>query len=234
MRHITGIALAAALLLFAPSSAQAQAPEDHLHFSFGGGFTSPNSDVRDRLGNGYNILFTVQYDLTRFVGIEGFLSTNSLGDTQLSIPVSAAPFASPIPREFGANMTIQLATANLVVAKPAGAIRPYGLAGMGVYDRPVEITTNTIGWVSGYCDPWLYVCVGGEFTEVQEVIGRRSSTDFGVNLGGGANFGYFFTELRYHYIWGPTIEPRQVDSAAPIVTRKINGRFVAISFGVRF
>jgi hypothetical protein len=233
MRHITAIALAAGLLGLAPIDALAQAPEDHLHFSFGGGPTVPHSEVRDRLGNGYNIQFSVGYDLTRVITLEGFLSTNNFGDTEFLIPVRSAPGGSPIPQEFFVSMTTQLATANLVVQKPTGYIRPYGLAGLGVYDRPVELSTSITGFVSGYCDPFLYVCVGGELSTVEEVIGRRSSTDFGVDVGGGVNVSLFFVELRYHYIWGPTIE-LPLASSVSAESRKLNGKFLAFSFGVRF
>src|SRR4029434_8889945 len=103
MQPIAGIALAAVLLLLAPSGAVAQAPDGHFHVSFGAGPTVPNSGVRDRLGNGYNILFAVEYDMTPLVSIEGFLSTNNLGDKELPIPVSTTPFTPPTTREFSAS-----------------------------------------------------------------------------------------------------------------------------------
>ena len=33
-------------------------------------------------------------------------------------------------------MNMQYGTANVVLQKPDGAVRPYGLVGMGVYYRP--------------------------------------------------------------------------------------------------
>ena len=42
--------------------------------------------------------------------------------------------------------------------------------------------------------------------QVENVVGERSSTDFGMVFGGGVRFGAFYAELRYHYIWGPTID----------------------------
>ena len=77
---------------------------------------------------------------------------------------------------------------------------------MGVYYRPTEITTPGVGYVPGYCDPWWYVCYPGGWVEVDNIVGERSSTDFGMTFGGGVRFGAFYAELRYHYIWGPTIE----------------------------
>jgi hypothetical protein len=234
MRSITAVALAAALWAAIPARALSQPlDEDHLHFAFGGGFTTPDSEVRHRLGNGYHILFGVRFDLTSVVTIEGLLSANNLGDTPVLLPVSVTPAALTVPRDFSANMSVQLATANLVIGRRSGGVRPYAAGGVGVYNRPVEITTTTLGYVSGFCDPWIYVCVGGGVVPVEEVVGRRSSTDVGVDIGGGATLGsIYFAEIRFHYIWGPTIGPPQPE--AGIAPRKIDGTFVAASFGVRF
>jgi len=52
------------------------------------------------------------------------------------------------------------------------------------------------------------------------------------------NFGKFFSELRYHYIWGPTVAENA--PVQPIVgadvppERKANGQFLAVTFGLRF
>jgi hypothetical protein len=103
---------------------------------------------------------------------------------------------------------------------------------MGVYYRPVKVTTPGVGYVPGYCDPWWYVCYPGGFVPVENIVGERSSTDFGMDFGGGANFGTFFAEVRYHYIWGPTIEPE----VNPLATgdQKADGQFFALTFGFRF
>ena len=59
---------------------------------------------------------------------------------------------------------------------------------------------------AGVCDPWWYYCVPGGWVPVENIIGERSSTDFGMDFGGGVRFGKIYAEIRYHYIWGPTIE----------------------------
>ena len=84
---------------------------------------------------------------------------------------------------------MQYGTVNLVVQRPEGGVRPYGLVGMGVYYRPIKVTTPGVGWVPGYCDPWWYVCYPGGWVETENIIGERSSTDFGMDFGGGVNFG---------------------------------------------
>jgi Outer membrane protein beta-barrel domain len=235
MPHTATIALVAGLLLTAlPIDARAQ--EERLHVSFGAGFTAPNSEVRDQLGDGYNFAFGVQFDVTPVIGIQALLSTNDLGDKRLPIPVSLTPTLLSIPTDFIVSMSMQFATANLVVQKPEGSIRPYGLVGAGIYDRPAHVTTNGAGWVREYCDPWWYVCYSGGFVPVTNIVGERSSTDFGMALGAGANFGgTFFAEVRYHHIWGPTIEATQVDSLFATPTpRKVNGQFIASTVGIRF
>ena len=89
-----------------------------------------------------------------------------------------------------------------------------------------------MGYIPGYCDPWWYICYPGGFVPVENVIGERSSTDFGMDFGGGVNFGVVYAEVRYHYIWGPEVDVPNGE-AAP-TKRKANGQFLATTFGVRF
>jgi opacity protein-like surface antigen len=228
---------AAGLLLAAlPSGAQAQ--EQRVNFSIGGGFTTPNSEVRDHLGDGYNFNIGLQVNVTPVIGIEGVYSYNGLGDKQVTLDVSDEPGGPAVPTDFFGSMNMQYGTANLIVQKPDGGVRPYGLVGMGVYYRPIKVSTPGIGYLPGYCDPWWYVCVPGGFVPVENVIGERSSTDFGMDFGGGLNFGNVFAELRYHYIWGPTIEEgtsvQPIPGASVTDARKANGQFLAFTFGFRF
>jgi hypothetical protein len=112
-----------------------------------------------------------------------------------------------------------------------------------VYYRPVTVTTPSVGFVPGYCDPFWYVCYPGGWVETDRIVGERSSTDFGMDFGGGVSFAVgesasIFVETRYHYIWGPTIEVQTpsvpIAGATPPESRKANGQFVPITFGVRF
>ena len=140
MRYKTLVTLAVGALTILPVTAQAQ-----VHVSLGGGLTVPNSEVKDHLGNGFNFNFGVEVKVTPVIGIEGLYSFNGLGDKRISIPVSGTPGGSSVPTDFFAGMNMQYGTANLVVQKPDGAIRPYGLVGMGVYYRPIEVTTPERG-----------------------------------------------------------------------------------------
>jgi opacity protein-like surface antigen len=216
----------------------AQAQEQAVNFSLGGGWTAPNSEVRDRFGDGYNFNVGLQFNVSPVIGLEAVYSFNGLGEKQISIPVSGQPGGSAVPTDFFSNMNMQYGTFSVVAQKPEGSVRPYGLVGMGVYYRPVEVTTPGVGFVPGYCDPWWYVCYPGGFVPVENVIGERSSTDFGMDFGGGVNFGKFFAELRYHYIWGPTIGDPGVNPLPTIgeefIGKKANGQFLQTTFGFRF
>jgi len=237
MRQKTIPALVIAILVgFMGTSAFAQ--DKAGFFILGGGYTAPNSEVRDHLGDGYNFTIGGQFNATPVIGIEGLYSFNGLGSKRITLPVSPTPIAGGVPTDFSADMNMQYGTVNLVVQDPDGGVRPYGVAGMGVYYRPIKVTTPGVGYVPGYCDPWWYVCYPGGFVPVENIVGDRSSTDFGMDFGGGVKFGAFFADARYHYIWGPEVEEQVATlpsaSAAGVTDRKANGQFFQLTFGIRF
>ena len=231
--------IAGLVVMAAPAAAQDQ--DKRGLFIIGGGYSSPNSEVSDHLGDGYNFTIGGQVNVNRKFGIEGLYSFNGLGDKRISVPVFATPLddVAGTPTDFFGSMNMQYGTVAAVVQDPGGKVRPYGLTGMGVYYRPVKVTSPGIGFTPGYCDPFWYVCYPGGFVEVENIIGERSSTDFGMVFGGGVNFGAFFSELRYHYIWGPTVaegptvQPLIVDGDTTS-ERKANGQYLAMTFGLRF
>lgn len=236
MHRKTFVFVAGLVLAAIPLTAQAQ--EKRALFSIGGGFTAPNSDVRDHLGDGYNFTIGLQVNVNPVFAIEGLYSFNGLGEKTRTINIADVPGGPTSPTDLTGSMNMQYGTVSAIIQKPDGSVRPYGLVGMGVYYRPIEVTTPGVGFVPGYCDPWWYICYPGGWVEVQNVIGERSSTDFGMVFGGGVNFGKFFSELRYHYIWGPTVAENA--PVQPIVgadvppERKANGQFLAVTFGLRF
>jgi hypothetical protein len=235
----------ASVVATTPITAQAQ--DTRVHFTFGGGFTAPNSEVRDRLGDGYNFNVGIDVDVTPVVSIEGLYSFNGLGQKQISVPVS--PVVNPlngsgtVPTDFFSDMNMQYGTGSVIFQKPEGTVRPYGLVGMGVYYRPIKVTTPGVGYAPGYCDPWWYVCYPGGWVPVENIVGERSSTDFGMGFGGGVRFGPVYAELRYHFIWGPKIEGVELPSqpivpteppTASLAGKNANGQYLATTFGIRF
>jgi hypothetical protein len=233
----TMILMSAIALLAGPLTTEARAQDKPAYFIIGGGFTMPNSEVRDHLGDGWNFTIGGQFNATPVIGIEALYSFNGLGEKQLSIPVSGTPGGAAIPTDFFADMNMQYGTVSVVFQKPEGSVRPYGVAGMGIYYRPVKVTTPGVGYVGGYCDPYWYVCYPGGFVEVEKILGERSSTDFGMDFGGGLKFGAFFADARYHYIWGPEVEEQVATLPSVAATsgdRKANGQFLTFTFGVKF
>ena len=229
MHSRTAVLFVAMLLAGVPASAQDYKP---VEVTIGGGVTFPNSEVRDHLGDGYNLNFGVTVNVSPIIGIEGLYSFNGLGQKRISIPVSPTPNATTVPTDFFGDMNMQYGTVNLVARKPTGSVRPYFVTGVGVYYRPIKVTTPGVGFVPGYCDPWWYVCFPGGFVPVENIVGERSSTDFGMDFGGGVTFAQsFFAEVRYHYIWGPTIDTTGLGGSE---SRKANGQFLPITFGFRF
>jgi hypothetical protein len=134
MRHKTAFVFVLAASFLAASSVIAQAQDQRVHVSLSGGYTAPNSDVRDRLGDGYNFNFGVDVAINPVVSIEALYSFNGLGDKRISIPVS--PEVNPlegdaVPTDFFGNMNMQYGTTSLIVQAAEGGVRPFGLVGMG-------------------------------------------------------------------------------------------------------
>ena len=231
MRHITRIFTAT--LVVVAFAVDAHAQDKRVNGIISGGYTFTGGEAGERLGDGYNINFGAQVNVTPIISIEALYSFHGIGEEQISIPVSGTPGGGTVPTDFFVSMNMQSGTGAVVFTKPEGTVRPFGLVGMGIYYRPVEVSTPGVGFVPGYCDPWWYVCYPGGFVPVENVVGERSSTDFGMVFGGGANFGPAFAELRYHYIWGPKVESQTIGQTVTD-ERNANGQFLAITFGVKF
>ena len=88
MRHHSILALAVAGII-AVAASDASAQEKPAQFVLGGGYTAPNSEVRDHLGDGYHFNIGAQFNISPIIGIEGLYSFNGLGDKRVSIPVAA-------------------------------------------------------------------------------------------------------------------------------------------------
>jgi opacity protein-like surface antigen len=237
--RLTSSLLALTLVVMA-SPAHAQAVDRVVNWEIGGGYTWTMSDARDVFGDGYNFNFGLTFNVSPIIGIEGLYSYNGLGSKDITFPVSAAPGLAGVPTPFSANMNMQYGTGSLVVKSPREArIRPYGLVGVGIYYRPVEITTPSVGFVPGFCSPWYYYCSPGGFVPTEDVIAERSSTDFGMVFGAGTDFrvgdaASIFVELRWHYIWGPEINTGAVQTITGTNSINANGSFLPLTFGIRF
>jgi opacity protein-like surface antigen len=234
------------VILAAALPASAQDDDKRVNFTLGGGYTFSSGEVNKHLGDGYNINLGLTVNINPIIGIEGLYSFNGLGDKQLSIPVSPTPTSTDtaVPTDFFASMNMQYFTGSVVVRPHAeGKVRPFFLTGIGAYYRPVKVTTPSVGFVPGYCDPYWYVCYEGGFVATDRIVGERSSTDFGMAFGGGVTFQVaestsLFFEVRYHYIWGNKVDvqaaPLPASVTASTTSDNTNSQFLPITFGIRF
>jgi opacity protein-like surface antigen len=229
MLRVGVLTLAAALVAAAPAAAQDEKP---LQINVGGGFTGIYGAASDRIGNGGGFNVGAIYKVNPLIALQGEYSWNGMKKKNLQLPVFATPASTDsVPTDFFADGNMQYGDFNVLVSpKVEGRLAPYGITGIGVYYRPVNVTTPGIGFVT-VCDPYWYVCFP-DAVAVDQVVGSRSSTDFGMNFGGGVttkltDHTSLYFEIRYHYIWGPTV-------STPTQSLKANGKFLPITVGVRF
>ena len=234
MRRAT-VALFVAFLVITLAAAPASAQDKKVNVNLGGGYTIALSEVRDHLGDGYNFNFGVTFNINENVGIQTEYSFTGLGQKLVDLPSVTPPPGQTAVRNLYADMNMQSGTFNLVF-KPSteGRARPFVVAGLGVYYRPVKVTTPGAGYVPPYCSPWWYYCYPGGVVPVDYIIAEQSSTDFGMDFGAGVDIAMtdaasFYLEARYHYIFGPELK----DSAGTSYG-KATGQFLPITFGFRF
>jgi len=228
-----GFVLVAALAAAVPAAAQ----DRPVQVTIGGGYTAVLGPASDKVGSGGNFTLGVLFKTGSMVALQGEYGWNGMQQKQISINVSPTPIANPVPTDFFADANMQYGAFNVVLGPHTGKTAPYVLTGLGVYHRPVTISTPALGYAT-ICDPYWYVCYPA-VVPVEQIVGERSSTDFGINFGGGVNFNIkdstsLFFEVRYHYIWGPEIDNSQVPGAATPKSLKANGQFLPITVGFRF
>jgi opacity protein-like surface antigen len=238
MRAVKWLVVLALIVAAVPAAAQTD--EKKLNFNFGAGYAFTLSDARNYLGDGYNISLGLTFNLNPKVGIQVEYGYNGLGKKEVDLPVCAvAGCTNPVNTPFYADMNMQFVDFNLVLrGNKGGAVSPYGIAGVGYYYRPAKITTPSVGYVPGWCDPWWGICYPGGWVPTDKVVGSRSSSDVGVDFGGGVNFKISgsvsaYVEARYHYIWGPNYSATDPTSGK-VYAGKANGQFFPVVFGIRF
>ena len=235
-----GVFLTAALLVALPAVAQ----ENTVTVRVGGGLTGIYGTASNVFGNGWgsagNLTAGVYVKATPLVSLGGEYGWNGLPTKTKTLTAFPTPYdtTNGIPAEFSFTGNMQYADFNAMVhPHVAGKVAPYFIGGVGAYYRPVTAASGATGYVT-VCDPVLYICSETP-TSVNGVAGTRSSTDVGMNVGGGLNVrlsqhvGAFF-EARYHYIWGPSITQHNVPAGTQPASLKANGEFVPITFGIRF
>jgi opacity protein-like surface antigen len=214
------VALVAAAV---PASAQ---DEKMFDVNIGAGFTIPYSDAKDNFGTAGNFQIGGIFNVTPTVGIQAEYFYNKFGSKDL-------PASTTISIPLTVHHSMHDGDFNVIVSMPLKDRKaaPYGLAGMGVYHDIVNVTTPSVGLAS-VCDPWLLICYP-TLVPVDQIVGERSNTAFGINFGGGVNIkvgerGKFYAEVRYIHTYGPSF----TNAAGTSVTA--NGNYFPFTFGFKF
>lgn len=216
--------LATLLALAIPAAARAQ---DAVEFNFGGGVTFPVGDVAESFDTGWNFTAGLTFNANEVVGFQGEYQYHRFNGPERVFNSVVPPFDRIL---IESNQQMHVGAFNLVLrAGGTSGVRGYLVAGPGVYQRKIQLTTPSVGVIT-VCDPFWLICYPAPVA-TDTIIGDRSSTDFGVNAGGGINFGAFYVEARYHYVWGPEV------TAAGAVggqTYSTNASYFPVTVGFRF
>jgi hypothetical protein len=227
-----------ALIAATPAGAQ----DRPAGINFGGGMTFPVSGLNDAFDLGWNAAIGGTVNITPTVGVLAEYMYHRMGGPDRTIPISSLPDLPPTSSGvIESNHQIHSGTFNLVYTAPQ-MDRPVGgyvLGGGGIYHRLVQLTTPSVGYTT-ICDPYWYVCYP-TLVSVDRIIGDRSSNDFGINFGGGITFGTdgkFYVEARYHYVWGPKVEPQvnPLNGGTTVCPNECstNAQYIPITFGFRW
>jgi opacity protein-like surface antigen len=231
--HVKSVWLSALVLiaLAVPVTARAQAPDEGriVNVNIGGGFSLLSGDTNSQFGTAGNFQIGAIFNVTPMIGIQANYGYNRFGSKDIPQNL-AGRFVTSIP--LTANSSMHDGDFNVLVhGGTARRARPYGLAGLGVYHSIVNLTTPAIG-VGTVCDPWLFICYPTPVA-VDAIVGERTSTDFGFNVGGGVNVhiagpASFYAEVKYIHTYGPSF-------TNPISgeTIKANGNYWPFIFGFR-
>jgi opacity protein-like surface antigen len=226
---------AVALTLVAGTPAVAQ-DRSLVAFNFGGGVAFPVTGLRDAFNTGWDWTIGLTWNITPEVGILTEYQYDRLGGPDRTFDFSSVPGAVTQTGVIESNHQMHMGTFNLVYTPRLAAneravpIGVYALAGGGIYHRLIQLTTPSVGYAS-VCDPYWFICYP-TLVPVDQIIGDRSSNDFGINFGAGLTFGgnaKFYVESRYHYVWGPKV-------TNPVTSQEAstNAGYFPLTFGVRW
>lgn len=228
--RITTIAATFVVALLAVA-APALAQDSPVGFNIGAGPIIPNGEVADRFNTGFTVPIGITWNITDSVGLQFEYNYARMNGPSATVP-STDDLGRPSLIHLDSNHQMNNGMINLVFKTPSrGVVGGYALVGPGFYHRSVKLTTPDVGFAY-VCNPWWYYC-GTVPVGVDRVVGSRSTTDFGFNVGGGVTFGHFYAEVRYHYVRGPEFD---VPAGLPIPAGKVraNGSYIPINFGIRF
>ncbi len=240
MRIARVFAISASILAFTSSPGSAQ--ESRFHVNLGGGPIFNAGDLGDHFASGWGPVVGVTVEApNRRIGLQ-FEYAFSRFDIKDGAPVFGATdfSAKHQTHQLDFNVVVNLSVPRsrpIVIhgsARPGIDVRPYLVAGPGMYHRSVEITRYVGSGV--ICDPYWYVC---DTYQTSEVTGSRGGWDVGFNVGGGVAFGLgsaeFYIETRFHHVLGPDIRPPATPAGTAAGTGgSANGSYYPLTFGFRW
>ncbi len=199
------------LIAAAPAAAQDYKPID---VNFGFGWAFPSSDIKNDFDAGWNGTIGVTYNINEKFGIMADYMYAHMNGPDKTLALEATPVGGAVTNGIlQSNHQLHVGTFDALykIQNSDRFVNGYVLGGLGIYHRVVHITTPSVGYTT-WCDPFWYVCYP-TLVSVDQIVGDRSSNDFGINIGGGITFGHeakFYIESRYHYVWGQTINETTV------------------------
>ena len=219
------VILAVILGVLAPAAALAQ--DRRVVGEIGVGPTFVMGTAGDNVGSGFNFQFGAIYKVNDRFGIklDSMVTSHDVKD-EITTALSVGD----------GDAWMWHLSGSVVLSTPSSRpISAYAITGLGVYYRRVTLTNPGAEFIE-VCNPWLLICYDAPIP-ADQIAGKRSSTDFGMNFGGGLNFRVaqntaVFVESRFHYVWGPKTSPE----VNPLATTNgsANGQFFPLVFGVRF
>jgi hypothetical protein len=227
------LAFVTTMLLAVPAMAQVDHP---IEFKIGGGVIWPLSDFKKDFNAGGAFEIGATYWFHPQLGIEAMYTYEHMNGPEKVFPNSINPpvINNGASTLIESNHHVHGGVFDAVYRSHSDSmLNYYGLAGLGIYHRVIQLTTPSVGYTT-VCDPYWYICYPG-YVAVDQIIGERSSNDFGINFGGGATFGHaakIYVEGRYTYVWGPTINP----PAGQTVTTTLpstNIQYFQLTFGLK-
>jgi Outer membrane protein beta-barrel domain len=232
MRNL--LAAAFGILLAAAPAAAQDKPVD---FNIGFGWTFPQGEFADSFDTGWNGNFGATFNISPTVGVQAEYMYQRMHGPEKTIIVSATPGGIGTTQLIESNQQAHAFLGNLVLGNmhSGGLVGGYVIGGAGLYHRIVQLTSPAVGFTT-FCDPYWYVCYPVAVS-VDNILGDRSSNDFGINFGGGITFGHeakFYIEARYHYVWGPTINPPGGGALPAGAPNSTNAPYFPLTFGVRW
>jgi hypothetical protein len=222
------------VMVLTPELARAQS---NVEFNVGGGYAFTAGEAEDHLGNGGQFDAGITFLPAQTAGFQIQYSYTALAGRDINLPVIPIFGGVGVPERFSVNARMHSVMFDFVLRSPSdNPVSAYFTTGPGVHHRSVDVTTPSIGLVD-VCDPFWYVCFP-EAVPIDEVVGERSSTDFGFNFGGGVAFNVggqarIYFDVRYIHVWGPEVGRDFPSATRPAVTRA-NGHFLPITVGLRW